>query len=290
MEKDITEFEGGIVSETPGSREQSAHKIGGDIHAFSAGLNWLAQRSVFYTLIAESLEGVAVCHPIRNDFLARFFVERLNSNGPDQRKAIMTEFQKTSLETVNLSNALLGGGAFKVVNPVISAWATSKAGSPKAARDLVNELRYSSEAIALRKRLRDLENLIKSDDVEGARRDAVKLMADYRVMSEGFFRKYADKGQDPYKISVNLFSLSGSFNFSNVKEKVESLLPKRRKSIALLRNITLDLLQNPSLGHVSDLLRSDRKVEGEVWDPVYSPKIDKPRFRYSRPYWKKPMD
>lgn len=34
------------------------------LHAFSAGLNWLALRSVFYALVSEHLGGSAICHPI----------------------------------------------------------------------------------------------------------------------------------------------------------------------------------------------------------------------------------
>jgi hypothetical protein len=288
--KTLLDSRGQPIRETSANKAKGAHSIGSDLHAFSAGLNWLAQRSVFYALVAESLEGIAVCHPIRNDFLARFFSDRLNRLRPDQRTAMMEEFRRSSLETVNFSNELIGGVGFKLASPVVSAWATLKAGSPTAARDMINDVRFSKEAIALRARLRELEALLKQGNADTARQEAVKMMSDYRVMAEGLFRKYAAKGQDPYAISVNLFTFTGSFRLSNAKEKAASLLPKRRKSMALLRNITLDLLQNPALGALSDKLRSDRSVEGDVWDPVYEPKIDKPRFRYSRPYWKKPME
>ena len=288
--KTLLDASGNTIKESTGTKSKGAHSIGGDLHAFSAGLNWLAQRSVFYALVAESLEGSAVCHPIRNDYLARFFAERLNHAGPDQRRAIMAEFQSKSTDVVNASNALLGGNGFRLSSPVISAWATLKAGSPREAVAFVNDVRFSAEATALRARLRDLEALVKSDDADQARVGAVKLFRDLQVSMEGLFRKYANKGDDPYGISVNLITLTGSFKASGTLAKLSSLLPKRRKSMALLRNITLDILQNPSLGRLSDMLRSNRRVEGDPWDAVYEPKLDKPRFRYSRPYWKKPME
>lgn len=288
--KTLLDASGNPIKNSTGTRSEGAHSIGKDVHAFSAGLNWLAQRSVFYALVAESLEGSAVCHPIRNDYLARFFAERLNHAGPDQRRAIMAQFQAKSMDVVNASNALLGGNGFPLASPVVSAWATLKAGSPREAVAFVNDVRFSAEATALRVRLRDLEALVKSDDAEKARIDAVKLFKDLQVNMEGLFRKYANKGEDPYGISVNLLTLTGSFKASGVLGKLSSMLPERRKSMALLRNITLDILQNPSLGRLSDTLRSDRLVEGDSWDAVYEPKIDKPQFRYSRPYWKKPME
>lgn len=202
----------------------------------------------------------------------------------------MAEFQSKSADVVNASNALLGGNGFRLSSPVISAWATLKAGSPREAVAFVNDVRFSAEATALRARLRDLEALVKSDNADQARVGAVKLFEDLQVSMEGLFRKYANKGDDPYGISVNLITLTGSFKASGTLAKLSSLLPERRKSMALLRNITLDILQNPSLGRLSDMLRSNRRVEGDPWDAVYEPKLDKPRFRYSRPYWKKPME
>jgi hypothetical protein len=288
--KTLLDASGNPIRETAATKAKGAHSIGGDLHAFSAGLNWLAQRSVFYALVAESLDGAAVCHPIRNDYLARFFSDRLIKNGPDQRKAIMAEFQTKSLEVVDASNALLGGSGFKLASPVVSAWATLKSGSPRNAVSFVNDIRFSAEAIALRARLRDLESFVKSDEAERARTGAVRLFKDLKVSMEELFRKYAAKGDDPYGVSVNLMTLTGSFRASGVLDKLGSLVPARRKSMALLRNITLDVLQNPALGSLSDKLRSDRLVEGDQWDGVYEPKIDKPRFRYSRPYWKKPME
>lgn len=288
--KTLLDASGNPIRETAGTKTKGAHSIGGDLHAFAAGLNWLAQRSVFYALAAESLDGAAVCHPIRNDYLARFFSDRLMQCGPDQRKAIMAEFQAKSLEVIDASNTLLGGSGFKLASPVVSAWATLKSGSPREAVNFVNEIRFSAEAIALRARLRDLEALVKSEDAKEARIRAAGLFKDLQVNMNELFRKYAARGEDPYGISVNLMTLTGSFRASGVLDKIASLLPARRKSMALLRNITLDVLQNPALGSLSDKLRSDRLVEGDSWDAVYQPKIDKPRFRYSRPYWKKPME
>ena len=83
--------------------------------------------------------------------------------------------------------------------------------------------------------------------------------------------------------------MSGSFKLSAVKDRVSSMFPNRSKSLALLRNISRDLLQSPSLGHVSDLLRSSRQIEGDEWDVGYSPKVDPIRFRHVRASWKKPM-
>lgn len=287
--KTLLDASGNPIRNFSGVKTKGAHSIGSDLHAFSAGLNWLAQRSVFYALVAESLEGAAICHPIRNDYLARFFSEYLANSGPDQRRAVMAEFQAKSLDVVDASNALLGGNGFKLVSPVVSAWATLKSGSPREAVTFVNDIRYSPEAIALRARLRDLESLVKSDQVEEGRASAARLFKDLQVNMEGLFRKYSAKGDDPYGVSVNFMTLTGSFRASGVRDKITSLLPARRKSMALLRNITLDLLRNPALGSLSDKLRSDRLVEGDAWDAVYEPKIDKPRFRYSRPHWKKPM-
>lgn len=287
--KTLVDSQGKPIKEIAGSAKSGAHRIGSDIHAFAAGLNWLSFRSVFYALAAEKLEAATVCHPIRNDYLARFVADKLNDLGPDQRSAIIQEVQETTAKLLNDSNRLLGGSGFKVRAPLVSAWAALKAGSPREARNFVNDIRHSPEAVALRARLREIEGLVTSGDMLDAREDATKLFKDYQISADALFRKYAAKGDDPYGVSVNLIGMSGSFKLSTAKDKLASLLPKRSRSLALLRNITRDLIQSPSLGKVSDLLRSDRKIEGDDWDPVYSPKVDPPRFRYIKAYWKKPM-
>jgi hypothetical protein len=269
--------------------EDHSHVIGSDVKAFAAGLNWLSLRSIFYALVAEKLDAVAVCHPIRNDYLARFFVDKLNKIRPDQRRALLNEFQNTTSKLVGSSNSLIGESAFSVNTPLISAWATLKAGSPREAKNFVNDVRNSPEAKAMRIRLREIEWLIKSGEMLEGRKNSRSLFKDYEILSGIFFRKYAVGSEDPYGISVNLIGMSGSFKLSAVKDRVSSMFPNRSKSLALLRNISRDLLQSPSLGHVSDLLRSSRQIEGDEWDVGYSPKVDPIRFRHVRASWKKPM-
>lgn len=287
--KNLVASDGKPIKNIEGDKKNPSYTIGRDVNAFSAGLNWIAFRSVFYSIVSEKLEGVAVCHPIRSDFLARFYSERLNSIEPDQRAAILEYFRNTTLDGIDRSNALLGGPAFKLEAPLISAWATLKAGSPKEARNFVNDIRYSPEAVALRARLRDVEMLISEDQMAEARKNSVAIFKDYQIAANELFKKYSAKGEDPFGISANFLTLTGSFKLAPVSDKIASLLPKRRRSMTLLRNITLDLLQSSQLGKVSDLLRSSRSIEGEKWDGPTAPKIDHPKFKYARSDWKKPM-
>lgn len=287
--KRLVASDGNLIKNIDGDKKNPSYTIGKDVNAFSAGLNWIALRSVFYSIVSEKLEGVAVCHPIRSDFLARFYSEQLNMIGPDQRAAILDYFRTTTLEGINRSNALLGGPAFKLEAPLISAWATLKTGSPKEARNFVNDIRYSSEATALRARLRDVETLISGEEMADARKYSAKIFKDYQIAANDLFRKYSAKDEDPFGISANIVTMTGSFKVIAAADKIASLMPKRRRSMALLRNITLDLLQSPQLGKVSDMFRSSRLLEGDPWDGPSAPKIDHPKFKYARSNWKKPM-
>lgn len=280
---------GSLVRNVRGQDHETSYTIGGDVKAFSAGLNWLALRSVFYGIVSEHLEAVSICHPIRNDFLARFYTEHIGIKPLDQRRAVLEYFSTSSLDAVNRSNELLGGAAFKLKVPLFSAWACMKAGSPSAAREHVLEVRFSPEAIALRARMRDIESLHEHNNFDLARKNAVTLFQDIQNAIESLSRKYGASNEDPFAISANVISMSGSFKVIPAIQKLGSLLPARSKSVALLRNITLDLLQNPSIGKISGLLRSSALITSDEIESVYWPKFDKPRFKKSSSFWKRPM-
>lgn len=288
-DKELVGSDGKIIRDKVGNGHDGSRKIGSDIHAFSAGLNWLALRSVFYALVSEHLEAAAICHPIRNDFIAQYYVGDLQAVRIDQREAVLSYFRATAFDLINQSNEILGGGAVKLRIPLISAWATMTAGSPKKGREHVLEMRYSPEAIALRGRMRDIENLQLEGDYAKARASAATLFRDFHYATESLFRKFGKKGEDPFGISANVVSMSGSFKLIPLAQKVASMLPERAKSVALLRNITLDLIKSPTLGRVSDMLRSSVTFGSDEYESVYRPKLETPKFRYARSHWKEPM-
>jgi hypothetical protein len=278
---------GELIKNTDGPKG-SSRKIGSDINAFAASLNWLALRSTFYALVSEHLSATAVVHPIRCDYLAQFYTKRLNNSRPDQRAAVLKYFKATATDVLKGANEILDGSVIKIQAPLISAWAASVAGGPRRARAHVLDTRNSPEALSLRARLRDIEDLHQEGNVDYARRLSAGLFRDFQSAVGSYFRKYGRGQDDPFGTSVNLLSMSGSFKALPLLDKMKSLLPERRKSVALLRNITLDLLQSPRLGQVADILRSDVQYLDDQ-RAAYNPRVEHPRFKYSRSNWKHPM-
>jgi len=285
--KELIGSDGKIIKDSAGS-DRKKRKIASDVNAFAASLNWLALRSVFYAICSEHLGATAICHPIRSDFLAQFYTSRLNSMRSDGRAAVLKYFQSTALSTVNASNELIGLPALKIRTPLISAWAVLKTGSPSKARDYIIDKRYSPEGLALRARMRDIEDLHNEGNVGRARERAGTLFRDLDMTIGAFTRKYGKSSSDPYDISADIVSMSGSFKVIPALKRIGSLFPSRRKSVSLLRNITVDLLQSPTLGRVSDTLRSEMQTP-EATRVSYQPNIEHPRFRYVRSDWKIPM-
>ncbi|HZF44128.1 MAG TPA: hypothetical protein VEZ48_12050 [Sphingomonadaceae bacterium] len=287
--KELVSSDGRGIPQKEGVAKQGKHQVGSDVNAFAAGLNWLAFRSVFYGLISEHLEATSIVHPIRSDFLAQYHMTYLTKSAADQREAVLAYFRKTSTSIVDQSNEVLGGTAFKMRTPLVSAWATAVAGSPRKAREHVLNMRNSAEASELRARMRSIEDLQRAGDADAARKHAAAMLRDFQSSVEGLFRKYGSKSEDPFGISVNVVSLSGSFKILPLLDKVRAQLPSRARSISLLRNITLDLLQSPTLGKVSDLLRSDANITSDELESIYTPKFEKPKFKHIQSSWKKPM-
>ena len=269
-----------------GNRQYS---VGGDVKAFAAGLNWLSLRSTFYALCSEHLGATAFVHPIRSDFLGQFYVRRITADKVDTRAAVLKYFKANTSSMLTSASEVLGDQGFKIQTPLISAWAVAVAGGPLKARDLILDKRDSKEGLALRDRMRAIEELHHEVSLDKARRAAAALFRDYQSSVLSFFRKYGKATDDPYGVSANVLSMSGTFKVLPLLDRVKSLLPANRRSISLLRNITLDLMQSPTLGKISDLLQSDVKFESDPYQTAYSPKVESPRFRYVRSHWKEPM-
>lgn len=266
--------------------------ISGEIKQFAAGLNWIAQRALFYAEAAETLKSAFTLHPIRHTFLGQYAIGNLTPDLPADARVAALDFFKTEVGRVkNDSDSLLGVGAARMKLPFFAAWAVGYAGNPRDGYDHVLQIRDSVEARALRSRFRDIEELSHDRDIAAARKSIAKLHRAIRADIASLSRKF---GSSPDRAgldaSVDLLTLTPSITVSGLLGAARSIAPSRtRRATTVLRSISRDIMSIPTFGDLSDRFARSRRVrKGTGYNPE-NPRIEPRRFERSSTDWKQPL-
>ncbi|MDQ8756661.1 hypothetical protein RCO27_10490 [Sphingosinicella sp. LHD-64] len=289
-DKDLRSSGGAAIPDSEGKRGEARYVVNGDVKAFSAGLNWMSERSIFYLLMADAYDAAFVLHPIRHNFLAQFAARELSADTSQIfRENVLKFFSDEAAQVVLESQRIIGAPALTLNLPFFATWAIAHAGSPRAAYDHVLDVRFSPEALSLRKRFREIEDLLGSDGW-AARKEAAKI---YQAISSDIAslkRQFGNATEDDLSLSVSTLTLAPSLSSKSISRRLQGLIPSSsRKATTLLRNITRDILRLPSLRGLADKFRNDLSFDDRSEFMTIDPKIDPPRFRRARSSWKQPM-
>jgi hypothetical protein len=288
--KDLRSSAGAPVPDKQGKTGETRYVVNADVKAFSAGLNWMSERSIFYLLIADAYDAGFVLHPIRHNFLAHFVVKELEAHALQQfRENLLKFFSEEAAQLVSESQRMIGAPALTVNLPFFAAWAVAHTGSPRAAYDHVLDVRYSSEGLALRKRFRDIEELLGTDGW-AVRKEAAKLYQAIAGDITSLKSQFGNASEDDLNVSVSTVTLVPSLSSKSLSRRLRGLIPNSsRKATTLLRNITRDILRVPSLGNVADRFRQNLVLDEHAEFLTVDPKVDAHRFSRAQSHWKQPM-
>lgn len=263
-----------------------------EIRQFAAGLNWLAQRSLFYAETAERFQSAFTLHPIRHAFLGQYAVGNLMPGLPDNMRAKALDFLRSEVGTLKkASDELLGMGASRLQLPFFAAWAVGHAGNPKDGYDHVLQIRYSPEAMALRSRFREIEAMGVEGDISRQRVAAAKLHSAIRADVTVLAKKFGTASESlKVDASVDVLSLTPSLSLSGLLKPIADRVPSAsRKATTILRSVSRDVMQIPTMGHLSDRFYRSRRIrKGTGFNPE-RPRIEPRRYERSSTHFKKPL-
>lgn len=266
--------------------------VGAEIRQFAAGLNWLAQRALFYAEAAERFKSAFTLHPIRHAFLGQYAVGHLMPELPNNLRAKALDFFGSEVGAVKKgSDELLGIGTFRLQLPFFAAWAVGHAGNPKDGYDHVLQIRYSPEAMALRSRFREIEAMGIEGDISRQRVAAAKLHNAIRADVAGLAKKFGTVPDNPrVDASVDLLSLTPSLSLSGLLKPITGRVPSAsRKATTVLRSISRDVMQIPTMGHLSDQFYRSRRIrKGTGFNPE-RPRMEPRKYERSSTHFKKPL-
>lgn len=136
------------------------YAMGSEIRHFSNSLNWLARRTVFYSLLSAHFDAAMALHPIRHNFFAKWTLsDGISEFSPAWRRQLSDFFGKKSAEAINTINASTEATEIGASLPMFAAWAVGTRGNVRDAVSFIVEVAQKPEAIAVRKLLKELDEL-----------------------------------------------------------------------------------------------------------------------------------
>lgn len=290
--RSLEDSAGAPIVNRPSKGSDQLGPVNGDVTAFAAGLNWIALRSALYFFSSLKLGSACVLHPIRHSYLAQYIVRKFaTSVGPGVREGALDFVSSEASDALEASERILGQGGMELRIPFFAGWAVAKAGNPRAAYDHVLQIRGSKEAVTLRSRFREVEEIAATLDYSRLRTEAAKLRAaidtDISMLKSRFG---GSASADKVGMSVNLLTLAPTVSTTSLSDRLKSLMPsKNRRAVTLLRNMTADLMNIPSLSEVADRFRLSRREEDRAEFFGSLPKVEPKRFRRASSGWKRPL-
>lgn len=267
------------------------------IYAFVAALTWLANRSIFYSLVAKHLQADTFLYPIRQTYQA-YYISRTANYGLDYTKNIVNHFSTTlagdlvSIQSGGLAEALA------VDLPVFCAWLVRQSGDVSSLIDTAFAIRDSDDIATARQQLREIRNALESNDLATANKSSAKVISDLQATSARIRERFGLQTAQ----GVPATRLIQIYNTVAAVEQLPELpeydfrvplpsfirdLRKRVGFAAVYRNVAHDLSKVWSLGDARDLLGA--QVQHDKDAIVYHPKNEPPRFRHAHSDFKSPM-
>ncbi|MBB4100526.1 hypothetical protein [Sphingomonas kyeonggiensis] len=285
--------QGGPLIEDAGVALRAGESIEDSVKRFTSSLNWLALRSIFYILVANKYNCALSSHPIRHTFIGQYVADSmLNRGDGDIRRSTLDFFSSKFGEIRAESDRIIGTGIFEVPMPFIAGWAVGMAGTPERGLDHVLQIRHGPEAMALRSRFREIEDLRLSGTMSEFRREAMKVRQALNDDLSRLRSKFTGGVVSPegIDVSVDLLTLSPTVEAGGMLSRLKSALPnKDRKAVMLLRSISNDIMNIPTLGRVADYFKLNRRVRSrtEFWRDAA--KRESEEFLQARSFWKRPV-
>ncbi|MBK9940536.1 MAG: hypothetical protein IPP13_02800 [Kouleothrix sp.] len=272
-------------------------QISSQVEAFFASLNWLAFRTIFYTLIAKELDVDLFLHPIRNSFQIQLLSKFYHGDTSDF-KPIIDAINGIASDTINKVSGLTQPFILRQTLPMFVAWIAREVGDPREFISTAYALRGEKEFIEVRQQLIELEELMGREDRAEFVKKANELVRGVREQMSKVLVKYkVDTPQGiPIAPAVSVWNLStlatGLPQIPEIDVEIKSLsflrniLP-RHGFKALYRNIVDDLARVEQLGQYHDIITSNIRFTDEA--SYYNWKTEGERWFGRSSHWKKAM-
>lgn len=269
----------------------------GAIAAFVASLVWVANRAVYYTLIAAHLKADSFLYPIRQAYQQHYIAQCFQYHANFPRRLVGQVSASLSRDVVEVHTAGSPGLAACDL-PVFSAWLAQQCGDPSAIIHALEEIRLWEPFIEARAQLNELHEAFHDKSLAQGNRRLEKLTNAVQRISASMREKYSVKTRQgvPFTRLVTVYNAIGGMAGLPPLPEVDFNVPlppflrDMRREIgfcAVYRNVMNDLAVVASLGELHDIM--SRRVDIDPEAIAYSPKAESPLFRNRHSPFKSPM-
>lgn len=266
------------------------------IHLISS-LNWLAQRTSFYTLVGDYVGADVFLHPTRQQFLSRILA-RTYYNSTNKLKTALDEMTFSSIRGITAIKSIEEPFLLSYKIPLFATYLIHKTKNPKKIIEEAYELRNKKSFFEARTKLREINQLLISGEHNKYLRELNKLKSDLDALIEKIKIKYSVDGTRG--ISLSTFTsiwnfstyFSGAMKLPKINTKIESLeflkhLKPQKAFKGVFKNVVEELTSIEKLGRYFDLMTSAVDVSPEPYK--FRAKTEDEKYKNYTSWFKIPM-
>lgn len=270
--------------------------ISAQVRTFFAGLNWLAFRTAFYTMVSKETGAELFLHPIRNAFQVNL-LSKLRVINPPVYSPLIEAMNGIAGRAINRITSVASPLIIKQDLPLFTAWLAKKTGDPLKFIDTAYELREEKVFLDARRQLIELEDLLQKGDEVSFLREANSLIGQVQNTMQKIcadFKIETPQG-NPITSLISLWNVSTvasglpSVPINGDQKIINSLrefLPAKGFK-ALYRSLAKDLTQISTLNKYHEVISSRVSLHEDA--TFYDSKKENEEFLRVKSYWKIPM-
>jgi hypothetical protein len=288
----------GVVHE---QRPKKSGRYGGSrrsLDMFVASLNWIAYKTIYYSLLAKHFKADSFLHPIRHAFQIHW-MRKSGVYGYDFASKLIETLASDVRATIGAVVDKGRSTAIPLDLPLFSAYLASEAGDVSGVLEGAIELRTNPAIQPIRQLLREIRVAFDEEGYEAANKKIEKWQSELAKASALTKSKFGVKtaqgvALSPFIVVYNsLATVTGLPILPDLPLRVaipEILKsPTSRSFGSFYKHISKELTTVERMGGLRDIL-GRRFVFEEGWDERFVPsKTEDPRYRYVKSHWKEPM-
>jgi hypothetical protein len=262
---------------------------------FIASLNWLAYKSIYYSLAATYLKADTFLHPIRHAYQIHWF-KKTGAFGHDFTAKLLGSLSNKLSTSVG---EIIDTGRSTAVSldiPVFSAWLSVQSGDARSIIPSAFEIKNEQCLQDVRGLLREIRIGFDEGGITQANKSIQKWEKQLKKAEHELRSKYGIKtdqgiqGSFLMKVYNSVAALKGLPQFPEFDFKVP--LPdfiannQSGNFSTLFKDVASELTSTERLGGVRDLMAANFVIDDEHYVP---PKTEAPEFRKYASDWKLPM-
>ncbi|KPU42827.1 hypothetical protein OXPF_35900 [Oxobacter pfennigii] len=287
-----------VLLGSDGNPITSQDKITKQVTTFFAGLNWLAYRSIYYTIISNQFGLDLFLHPIRQAFQVNY-LRKTCLPGSLQFRPLIDALTNTTTNTMAQIYCAINPSISSYPIPIFSAYISSKSlHTGINALDIAYHIREENMFVEARRQLDTLEQLYIDGREKKFLREVNQLQRDLFNQMRRIREKYnvsTPQGSlvtnmisfwDTSCLLTGLPNLGGDTGIANIISLIHDIRP-RGGFAAVYKSILSDLTNIQMLGHFHELITRNVHYDREAqYHPI---KVQDPAYKKAHSWWSMPM-